>query len=126
MVRYSILFMLACIGATGMASADHFSLFHPRPVIVAPVVAWQPAYIVPVATHVVAMPVPVTPVAYATSYYAPMLPVIAAAPVVYAPPVYVAPVYAAPVLSGPVYGRSVHSRLNVHRNGSVNYHVRVR
>ena len=60
MVRYSVLFMLACIVTTGLAHADHLSIFHPRPVIVAPVVAYQPAYVVPVATHVVAMPAPVT------------------------------------------------------------------
>lgn len=125
MVKYSILFLLACIGATEMANADHL-LFHPRNVIVAPVVAYQPAYIVPVATHVVAMPVQVTTVVYATSYYAPMVPVVTAAPVVYAPPVHVAPVYATPMPSGPVYGYNLRSRLNVHRNGSFSYHVNVR
>ena len=96
MVKYSILFLLACIGATEMANADHL-LFHPRPVIVAPFVAYQPAYVVPVATHVVAMPVRGTPVEYASRYYAAMVPVVSAAAVVYAPPVYVAPVYVAPV-----------------------------
>ena len=132
MTRYSIFCLLACVGAIGPANAGHFHMYYPRPVIVAPVVAYQPAYVVPVATYAVTTQVPVTTVTYATSYYAPLVPMVSVAPVVYPVPAYVAPEYSVPVYSAPIYGgygyygNSVRSRLNVHRNGSYNYHLRVR
>lgn len=46
---------------------------------------------------------PVTTVTYSTSYYAPMVPTVAVAPVVYSQPAYVAPVYSAPVYAAAVY-----------------------
>jgi hypothetical protein len=132
MARYSVLGVLVLMGLIGPANAGHFHLYYPRPVMVAPVMAWQPAYVVPVATYAVTAQVPVTTVTYATSYYAPLVPVVSVAPVVYPVPAYVGPVYSMPVYSAPIYGgygyygNSVRSRLNVHRNGSYNYHLRVR
>lgn len=132
MVRQLIFCVLAFAGTMGTSNADPFHLFHPRPVFAqpvvgyGPVVAYQPAYVVPVATYAVSH-VPVTTVTYSTGYYAPMVPMVAAAPVLYSPPVYPVSVYAAPVYAAPVYyGRSLHSHLNVRRNGSYNYHLRVR
>lgn len=132
MIRYSLLCILASVGLIGPANAGHFHFYYPHPVMVAPVVAWQPAYVVPVSTYAVTAQVPVTTVAYASSYYAPVVPVVSVAPVVYPVPAYVAPAYSVPVYSAPIYGgygyygTSVRSRLNVHRNGSYNYHLRVR
>ena len=86
---------------------------------------YQPAYVVPTMTYAVTQ-VPVTTVSYSTSYFAPLVPMV---PAYYAPAaVYAAPVYAAPVYAAPVYGygHRVHSHLNIHRNGSYNYHLRVR
>ena len=139
MARHLIFCVLAFAGAIGTTNADHFHLYHPRPMFMAPVVTYQPAYVVPTAMYAVTQ-VPVTTVSYATSYYAPLVPTVVYATPVYSPPVYSAPVYSAPVYSAPVYsapiysvpvyggysGHHVHSRLNVHRNGSYNYHVRVR
>jgi len=137
MVRKLIFCVLAFAGTIGTSNADPFYLYHPRPVfaqpvmVYAPVTTYQPAYVVPIATYAVSH-VPVTTVTYSTSYYAPLVPTVAVAPVVYSPPVYAARFYAAPVYTTPVYaapayyGHSVHSRLNVHRNGSYNYHLRVR
>lgn len=128
MIRYAVVFILASFASVETTNAGHFFPHRPQIVIAAPVVAYQPAYVVPVATYAVTTNVPVTSVSYATSYYAPLVPMVgvvpvAVAPVVYAPPVYVAPVYPLPVYG---YGNSFHSRLNVHRNGSYNYHVHVR
>ncbi len=136
MIRQLIFCVLAFAGTIGTSSADPFHLYHPRPVFVqpvmayAPVMTYQPAYVVPTATYAVSH-VPVTTVAYSTSYYAPLVPTVAVAPVyatpAYASRVYAAPVYATPVYAAPVrYGHSVHSHLNIHRNGSYNYHLRVR
>lgn len=137
MVRQLIFCILAFAGTMGTSNADPFYLYHPRPVFAqpvmgyAPVVAYQPAYVVPIATYAVSQ-VPVTTVTYSTGYYAPLVPMVGVAPVLYSPPVYPAPVYAAPVYAAPVYaapvyyGRSLHSHLNVRRNGSYNYHLRAR
>lgn len=152
MVRQLIFCLLAFAGTIGTSNADPFYLHHPRPVFAQPVMAYapvtmyQPAYVVPTATYSVSH-VPVTTVTYSNSYYAPLVPTVAVAPVVvsrpvystsvyaapvystpaYSTPVYAAPVYATPVYAAPrYYGHSVHSHLNVHRNGSYNYHLRVR
>ena len=137
MVRQLIFCVLAFAGTIGTSNADPFYLYHPRPVFAQPVMAYapvttyQPAYVVPTATYAVSQ-APVTTVTYSTSYYAPMVQTVAVAPVVvsrpvYAAPVYSTPVYATPVYAAPVYyGQSVHSRLNVYRNGNYNYHLRVR
>lgn len=132
MVRQLIFCVLAFAGTIGTSNADPFYLHRPHPVFAqpvmayAPVMTYQPAYVVPTATYAVSH-VPVTTVTYATSYYAPLVPTVAVAPVVYRRPVYTAPVYAAPVYAAPAYyGQSLHNRLNIHRNGSYNYHLRVR
>ena len=129
MARHLIFCVLAFAGTISASNADPFHLYHPRPVFAQPVVAYapvatyQPAYIVPTATYAVSH-FPVTTVTYSNSYYAPMVPTV---PVYYSLPVYRAPVYATPVYAAPVYfGHRVHSHLNVHRNGSYNYHLRVR
>ena len=129
MARHLIFCVLAFAGAIGTTNADHFHLYHPRPMFMAPVVTYQPAYVVPTAMYAVTQ-VPVTTVSYATSYYAPLVPTVVYSAPVYSAPIYSVPVYSVPVYSVPVYGgyygHHVHSRLNVHRNGSYNYHVRVR
>jgi len=135
MARNLIFCVLAFAGAIGTANADHFFHHYPSPVYVAPVMMYQPAYVVPTVTYAVTQ-VPVMTVSYSTSYYAPLVPMIPAyyAPAaVYAAPVYAARiyearVYAAPVYAAPVYGygHRMHSRLNIHRNGSYNYHLRGR
>ena len=132
MTRQLIFCVLAFAGTIGTSNADPFHLYHPRPVFAQPVVAYapvmtyQPAYIVPTATYTVSH-VPVTTVTYSTSYYAPLVPTVAVAPVVYSPPVYAVPVHTTPVYVAPAYYRhSVHSRLNVYRSGGYNYHLRVR
>lgn len=120
MARHLIFCVLAFAGAMGTANAGHFFHHYPGPVYVAPVMVYQPAYVVPTMTYAVTQ-VPVTTVSYAPSYYAPLVPMV---PAYYAPvAVYAAPVYAVPVYG---YGHRVHSRLNVFRNGSYNYHLRVR
>lgn len=142
MARQLIFCVLAFAGTISTSNADPFYLYHPRPVFAQPVMAYapvttyQPAYIVPTATYAVSH-FPVTTVSYSTSYYAPLVPTVAVAPVVYSLPVYTHPAYAprfytAPSYPTPVYavpayyGHSVRSHLNVHRNGSYNYHLRVR
>lgn len=137
MTRQLIFCVLAFAGTIGTSNADPFHLYHPRPVFAQPVMAYapvatyKPAYIVQTATYAVSQ-APVTTVTYSTSYYAPMVQTVAVAPVVYSQPAYVAPAYSAPVYAAPVYvapvyyRHSVHSHLNVHRNGSYNYHLRVR
>ena len=125
MARHLIFCVLAFAGAIGTTNADHFLLYQPRPVVAVSVVAYQPAYVVPTVSYAVAQ-APVTTVSYTTSYYAPLVPMAAA---YYAPAaVQSVPVYAVPVYSAPVYGygHRVHSHLNVHRNGSYNYRLRVR
>lgn len=124
MARHLIFCVLAFAGAIGTTNADHFYLYHPRPMFAAPVVAYQPAYVVPTAMYAVTQ-VPVTTVSYATSYYAPLVPTVVYATPVYSAPIYPVPVYSVPVYGG-YYGHHVHSRLNVHRNGRYNYHLRVR
>jgi hypothetical protein len=113
MTRQLIFCVLAFAGTIGTSNADPFHLYHPRPVFAQPVMAYapvatyQPAYVVPTATYAVSH-FPVTTVTYSTSYYAPMVPTVAVAPVVYSHPAYVAPVYSAPVYAAPVYvGTSV-------------------
>ena len=129
MARHLIFCVLAFSGAMGTTNAGHLFHYHPSPMYVVPVAVYQPAYVVPYVvptmTYAVTQ-VPVTTVSYATNYYAPLIPIVPAyyAPVaVYAAPVYAAPVYAVPAYG---YGHRVHSHLNVHRNGSYNYHLRVR
>ncbi len=128
MIRQLVLFTLSAAATLSSAQADHF-YYAPRPVVfAAPVVAYQPAYVVPTASYAV-MEFPITTVSYNTSYYAPMVPVSAHyAPAAYAPPVYPVSVYATPVYAAPFYAgyQSVHSRLHVHRHGGYNYHLRVR
>lgn len=104
-------FVLSCVvmvAASAAATAGDRYYFpshvFAQPVVyAAPVVAYQPAYVVP--TPVVAVQsVPVTTVSYSTQYYAPVVPTVtsyyAARPAVVSPVVYSAPVYARPV-----YGR---------------------
>jgi len=137
MIRQLVLFTLSVAATLSSVQADHF-YYAPRPVVfAAPVVAYQPAYVVPTATYAVTQ-YPVTTVSYGTSYFAPVVPVSAYyAPVVYSQPyvvpvystpVYAAPFYAAPVYAAPYYAgyQSVHGRLHVHRYGGYNYHLRVR
>ncbi len=130
MARHLIFCVLAFAGAMGTANAGHFFHHYPSPVYVASVMVYQPAYVVPTVTYAVTQ-VPVTTVSYSTSYYAPLVPMRPAyyAPAaVYAAPVYAAPVYAVPTYSVPAYGygHRVHRHLNVYRNGSYHYHLRVR
>jgi hypothetical protein len=132
MVRQLVFCVLAVAGTIGTANADPFHLYHPHPVFAQPVmgyapfVTYQPAYVVPTATYAVSH-FPVTTVTYSSGYYAPLVPTVAAAPIFYARPAYAVPVYTTPVYAAPAYyGRSVHSHLNIHRNGSYNYHLRVR
>lgn len=132
MARHLFLCVVAFAAMVGTTNADPYRPLRPRQVFVqqpvaayAPVVAYQPAYVVPTLSYSVSH-VPVTTVSYSTGYYAPLVPTVAMAPVVYARPMYVAPVLT-PVYVAPVYGgHSVHSHWNVHRNGNYNYHLRVR
>ena len=109
MARQLIFCLLAFSGAMGTTDAGHFFRCYSRPVVVAPVVAYQSAYVVPTMSYAVTQ-MPITTVSYAPAYYAPAY---------YAP----APVYAVPAYG---YGQRIHSHLNVHRNGTYNYHLRVR
>lgn len=124
MISRLIIITLSVAATISSASADHF-YYGPSPAVVAPVVAYQPAYVVPTTSYSV-MQFPVTTVSYSSGYYAPMVPVSG----YYAPVAYRAPVYAAPVYSSPFYAvpriQSVRSRLNIHRHGGYNYRVRVR
>ncbi|MEJ7590009.1 MAG: hypothetical protein WKF77_00520 [Planctomycetaceae bacterium] len=125
MARHLIFCVLAFTGAMGTTNAGHFFHHYRSPVYVAPVMVYQPAYVVPNVTYAVTQ-VPVTTVSWSTSYYAPLVPTV---PAYYAPAtVHAAPVYAAPVYPVPAYGygHRVHRHLNVYRNGSYHYHVRVR
>ncbi|MBC7967036.1 MAG: hypothetical protein H7Z17_14050 [Fuerstia sp.] len=125
MARHLVFCVLAFVGGIATTNADHFLLYQPRPVVAVPMVVYQPAYVVPTVSYAVTQ-APVTTVSYTTSYYAPLVPAAAA---YYVPAtVQAAPVYAVPVYSAPVYGygHRVHSHLNVHRNGSYNYRLRVR
>lgn len=132
MARQLFLCVLAFASMVGTINADPFYFVRPRQMFVqqpvvayAPVVTYQPAYVVPTMTYSVSH-VPVTTVSYSTSYYVPLVPMVATAPVIYARPMYVTPVLT-PVYLAPVYGgHGVHSHLNVHRNGSYNYRLRVR
>ncbi len=134
MARHLIFCVLAFAGAMGTTDAGHFFRCYSRPLVVAPVVAYQPAYVVPTMTYAVTR-LPVTTVSYAPAYYAPAY----YAPAYYAPayyaPAYYAPAYYAPAYYAPApvygvpaygYGQRVHSHLNLHRNGTYNYHLRVR
>lgn len=113
-------FVLSCVAmiavSTAASAGDRFyfpgHVFAQPVVYAAPVVAYQPAYLVP--TPVVAVQtVPVTTVSYSTHYYAPLVPTVAtyyaARPAVVSPVVYSAPVYSAPVYSAPVYARPVYA-----------------
>ena len=129
MARQLIFCLLAFSGAMGTTDAGHFFRCYSRPVVVAPVVAYQSAYVVPTMSYAVTQ-MPITTVSYAPAYYAPAY----YAPAYYAPtysaPAYYAPTYyaPAPVYAVPAYGygQRIHSHLNVHRNGTYNYHLRVR
>ncbi len=134
MARQLIFCLLAFSGAMGTTDAGHFFRCYSRPVVVAPVVAYQSAYVVPTMSYAVTQ-MPITTVSYAPAYYAPAY----YAPAYYAPayyaPTYSAPAYYAPTYYAPApvyavpaygYGQRIHSHLNVHRNGTYNYHLRVR
>jgi hypothetical protein len=139
MARHLIFCVLAFAGATGTTDAGHFFRCYSRPIVVAPVVAYQPAYVVPTMSYAVTQ-MPITTVSYAPAYYAPAYYAPAYyAPAYYAPayyaPAYYAPAYYAPAYYAPApvyavpaygYGQRIHSHLNVHRNGTYNYHLRVR
>lgn len=116
MIRHLLICALSFAAFSATADAGHHHR-HFYPVVVspvvyaAPVVAYQPAYVVPTTT-VAVHSYPVGAVTYSTQYYAPMVPVAAAYPVVpayYGPPVsVVAPAaYAVPVVVRP---RFVHPR----------------
>ena len=124
MARQLIFCLLAFSGAMGTTDAGHFFRCYSRPVVVAPVVAYQSAYVVPTMSYAVTQ-MPITTVSYAPAYYAPAYYAPAYyAPAYYAPTYYApAPVYAVPAYG---YGQRIHSHLNVHRNGTYNYHLRVR
>ncbi|MCX7386708.1 MAG: hypothetical protein NTX48_08595 [Planctomycetales bacterium] len=154
MARQLIFCLLAFSGAMGTTDAGHFFRCYSRPVVGAPVVAYQSAYVVPTMSYAVTQ-MPITAVSYAPAYYGPAYyaPAYYApayyAPAYYAPayyaPAYYAPAYSAPAYSAPAYyaptyyapapvyavpaygyGQRIHSHLNVHRNGTYNYHLRVR
>jgi hypothetical protein len=119
---------LASVTATAQAG-DHYYFpgyaFAPSPVLyAAPVVSYQPAYVVP-TPFVTVQSYPVTTVAYSTQYYAPMVPSVPVVPVTYssyyAPRAVVAPaVYAVPGY----YGRGHHRRfrgveIEIERDGDI-------
>jgi hypothetical protein len=118
MFKRLVLSCVAMIAVSAAATAGDRYYFpshvFAQPVVyAAPVVAYQPAYVVP--TPVVAVQtVPVTTVSYSTHYYAPLVPTVAvyyaARPAVVSPVVYSAPVYSAPVYARPVYAGRRHFR----------------
>ncbi|MFO0974909.1 MAG: hypothetical protein U0996_00855 [Planctomycetaceae bacterium] len=100
MTKHLMAFGLILVGVCSSAVAgDRFYFSHrtfvaPPVVYGAPVVAYQPAYIVPTPTVTVAS-YPVSTVTYSTHYFAPMVPVVPTT-------VVAAPVVAAPVVASPV------------------------
>ncbi len=110
MLRRIALTMMAVVAVSAFAKAgDRFyfpgHVFAPPVVYAAPVVAYQPAYVVP--TPVVAVQtVPVTTVSYSTHYYAPVVPVVPTVATYYAARPVVSPV----VYGGPVYVGRRHFR----------------
>ena len=126
MLRHLMLCGLALAAVSASAQAGHHYhfpayAFAPPVVYATPVVAYQPAYVVPTPYMSVAT-YPVTTVTYSTQYYAPMVPVTAA---YYVPrpavaPVYGVPVYATPAYAAPgYYGR--HGRFRALREVEVEY-----
>ena len=92
--------LMLFVASSSVFAGDRFYFSHqvfvaPPVVYGAPVVAYQPAYVVPTPTVTVAS-YPVSTVTYSTHYYAPMVPVVPAA--VVATPVIAAPVVASPVI----------------------------
>jgi len=106
MIRHLFICALAVTAFSASAVAGHhhrrvYAVAGPPVVYAAPVVAYRPAYVVPTTT-VAVHSYPFSGVSYSTQYYAPMVPMAAAYPVVpayYSPPVaVVAPApYAVPV-----------------------------
>lgn len=116
MLKRIVLSCLALVAVSAAASAgDRFyfpnHVFAQPIVYAAPVVAYQPAYVVPTPV-VTVQTVPVTTVSYSTHYYAPVVPTVAtyyaARPAIVSPVVYSAP--AIPVYGRPVYGGRRHFR----------------
>lgn len=110
MLRHLMLCGLALAAVSASAQAGHHYrfpayAFAPPVAYASPVVAYQPAYVVPTPYMSVAS-YPVSTVTYSTQYYAPMVPV---APAYFVARPVIAPVYAVPAY----YGR--HGRLRVLR-----------
>lgn len=99
MLRHLLTCCVALVAASGASQAgDHFyfprHVFAGPPVVyAAPVVSYQPAYVVPTG-FVSVQSFPVTTMAYSTQYFAPVVPVAHTA--YYAPQTVVAPAYVAP------------------------------
>ena len=97
---------MSCIIAVGAVSAaaqagDHYyfpgyAFAAPPVVYAAPVVSYQPAYVVPSMSVVSVHSYPVSTVGYSTSYYAPMVPTVAVAPSPFAAYYGVPAAYAVP------------------------------
>jgi hypothetical protein len=110
MIRHLFICALSVAAFSASASAGHhhrriYAFVAPPVVYAAPMVAYQPAYVVPTTT-VAVQAYPFSGVSYSTQYYAPMVPVASAYPVVpayYGPPVgFVAPSpYAVPIFPRP-------------------------
>ena len=126
MTKHLLAFGLVLVGLCGsVVAGDRFHFSHrvfvaPPVVYGAPVVAYQPAYVVPTPVVTVAS-YPVSTVTYSTQYYAPMVPVVPAT--VVAAPVIAAPVIASPVIL-PARGYVVpvrHSRFRRYRGVEIEF-----
>ena len=107
MLRHFMNCFIAVAAVSAAAQAgDHYyfpgyAFAAPPVVYAAPVVSYQPAYVVPSMSVVSVHSYPVSTVGYSTSYYAPMVPTVAVAPspfaAYYGAPAAVAPAaYAVP------------------------------
>jgi hypothetical protein len=107
MLRHFMSCIIAVAAVSAAAQAgDHYyfpgyAFAAPPVVYAAPVVSYQPAYVVPSMSVVSVHSYPVSTVGYSTSYYAPMVPTVAVAPspfaAYYGAPAVVAPAaYAVP------------------------------
>ena len=132
MVRFYLACVLAlsAVSATAVAGDHYYFPGHvfasPQVVYAAPVVSYQPAYVVPtpvVGFHAFGVPsVPVSTVSYSTQYYAPLVPTVSTVSYVAVPRVatygYYAPrttviapaIYAAPAYYGGYRGHRYHGR----------------
>lgn len=99
--RIAFIVMTAVAASASVEAGDHFYFpgypYAPPVVYAAPVVAYQPAYVVPTPV-VTVQTFPVTAVSYSTHYFAPVVPTVA--PYYVARPVYSPVVYGAPIHMG--------------------------